>query len=338
MKKPLFIFLIPIVIHGVAIASIPEPDILFYGRIYQHLTPMNADVSTPPQPVTTGTLVWTIQPPTGSAFNLETQLQPLSDGFVYRLAIPVTAAAPETTENGSINASSNMVSYGRATVTLNGQPLYVVTPSGPQALAFTFSQANRGKIERIDLFLGNGIGDSDRDGIPDYLEASFDVDGIAGRNSVGDVDGDLDGDGIRDLDEYINGSHLYGFDYQQWLTMHDLTGNNALPFADPDKDSKSNLLEFSVGCDPNVSDLAAFNQHVSHEVVDGDFCFFVNKPYPQQPLRTDIEYYVEQSTNLADFYDATALTVIHDDNQIEVRFEDAISRGPNFFRFAVEFR
>ncbi len=339
MKKPLFVLLTAsIVISGVAIASIPEPDILFYGRIYQHVTPVDGDVSSPPQPLMTGTLVWTIQPASGSAFILETQLQPFGDAYAYRLAIPVTAAAPETAQNGLIDASANSVSYGRATVTLDSQPLYIVTPSGPQALVFTFSQADRGKIERIDLFLGNGIGDSDRDGIPDDLEASFDIDGIAGHDGIGDVDGDLDGDGIRDIDEYINGSHLYGFDYDQWLTMHDLTGDDALPFADPDKDGKSNLLEFSVGCDPNVSDLAAFNQKVRHEVVGSDFCFFVNKPYPQQPLRTDIEYYVEHSTNLADFYDADALTVVNDDSQIEVLLEDAPNSGPNFFRYAVEFR
>lgn len=320
-------------------ADIPEPDIIFYGRILTPGAVQPGNVNSSPEPVESGNLVWTLDPPAGDPFTVTTPLQLLGDGFVYRLSIPVGLLTVEGEDAGTIRVDATTAqTYGRATVTLDGQPLFIASPGEPEKNFLTFSQAQRGKIERIDLSLGAEIGDYDNDGIPDAVEEMFSSEGIVGAHGIGNGDGDLDGDGESDLDEYLKGNDIYGLTYPQWISLYpSLTGADAAPGADPDNDGKNNFFEFSVDCNPSVPDAAAYNQMVYVSGgVDSAQTFTIDKPFPEKPRRENLSYTVEVATDLTAFGPPNAALVTENDSQLQV-VEDYPGGGAEhvFFRYTI---
>lgn len=173
-------------------AGIPEPDLVWYGRV---LTTSGGA----PVRLAVGTLVWRIEPLSGGdAIVLTTQLMNINDQFSFVLRVPCETPEPGgTVTAGTVSLSGPTTRYRRATVTLDGQPLALV--SAPDQ--FAPNPADRGRLEQIDLSLGSSQADSDGDGLPDAWEQQF-----FGGLSANPND-DFDKDGVSNLREFRAGTH-----------------------------------------------------------------------------------------------------------------------------------
>jgi hypothetical protein len=173
-------------------AGIPEPDLVWYGKVLASSDGANVRL-------TTGTLVWRIEPLAGGpAFLVATELTNINSQFSFALRIPC-----ETPEPG-LAASTNVINlttpagrYRRLTVTLNGQPLALISATNEISPLLS----DRGRSERIDLRLGTPPVDSDGDGLADSWESLH----FGNLNSNGF--GDPDGDGVSNLREFRAGTN-----------------------------------------------------------------------------------------------------------------------------------
>jgi hypothetical protein len=134
----------------------------------------------------------------GPAFLVATELTNINSQFSYALRIPC-----ETPEPG-LAASTNVINlttpagrYRRLTVTLNGQPLSLISATNEISPLLT----DRGRSEQIDLRLGTPPVDSDGDGLADSWESLH----FGNLNSNGS--GDPDGDGVSNLREFRAGTN-----------------------------------------------------------------------------------------------------------------------------------
>jgi hypothetical protein len=182
-----------VALHGLttAIAGIPEPDLLWYGKVL-------TDAGGVPIRVTSGILTWRIERVSGGAtWTISTPLTNINDQFSFVLRIP--CETPEAGVTGSSNTvflTSPATAYRRAVVLLDGQPLTLInTPD-----QFALTQAGRGRPERIDLALGTLPADTDGDGLGDAWERIF----FGGLGAL--PNDDPDGDGLTNLREYRAGT------------------------------------------------------------------------------------------------------------------------------------
>jgi hypothetical protein len=173
-------------------AGIPEPDLVWYGKVLT--TADNATVR-----LTSGTLVWRIEPVSGAAPMLfATQLTNLNDQFSFMLRVPCETPEPgQLASTNLINFTSPASRYRRLTVTLDGQSLTLLNA----ATEITPVISDRGRTERVDLRLGTLPVDVDGDGLADAWEMQH----FGNLNQNGS--GDFDGDGVNNLREYRAGTN-----------------------------------------------------------------------------------------------------------------------------------
>lgn len=173
-------------------AGIPEPDMVWFGTVSS--ASGGASVR-----VTTGTLVWQIEPVGGGpAIVLATQLTNINDQFSYVLRVPCETPEPGVQASTTrINLSTPPARYRRLTVTLDGQALSLASAANE----FSPRPADRSRVERIDLRLGAISLDADGDGLADAWEQQH-----FGGLSANPHD-DPDGDGIDNLHEYRAGTN-----------------------------------------------------------------------------------------------------------------------------------
>src|SRR5262245_44681655 len=173
-------------------AGIPEPDLVWYGRVLT--TSGGATVR-----LTTGTLVWQIEPLGGGApWTVSTPLTNINDQFSFVLRIPCESPEPGFVATPNfVVLTTPATGYRRRTVTLNGQPLALSGVADQFAPPLT----DRGRTERIDLTLGTVLVDSDGDGLDDSWEQQFF--GGLGANP----NDDPDGDGLNNLREFRAGTN-----------------------------------------------------------------------------------------------------------------------------------
>jgi hypothetical protein len=249
-------------------AGIPEPDLIWYGKVL-------TDSGGVPVRVTTGALTWQIEPPPGGIpWNLTAQLTNINDQFSFVLRVrcespePGVAATPET-----VVLTTTGVGYRRMTVLLNGQPLTLLGASD----SFAPVLSDRGRAERIDLVLGALPVDSDGNGLADDWERQY-----FGQIGV-DPNADADGDGMTNLHEYRAGTHpTDGQSRFEVVEISHLPGGVQVRWSSqPDHHYRvlrsSNLLDSPAAYQIIQSGIAAtppLNQFVDDSVADGAHFFY----------------------------------------------------------------
>jgi hypothetical protein len=146
-----------VTVPGVRAEGIPEPDLIWYGKV---LNTHNGQTVR----VTAGTLQWTLSPAQGGPpRTLLVTLTNINDQFSYvarlRCETPLNGATPNP---DAFPIQNPPTTYNRASVTLDGKPLSL---AGAPA-QFALSPDQRGRVERIDLVFGAAISDADNDGLP----------------------------------------------------------------------------------------------------------------------------------------------------------------------------
>lgn len=299
-------------VPALAASGFTEPPIVFYGKVTN-----NRDGYA--LLITTGTLDWTITPANGGTpLVIRTPLTALPGGFSYRLEIPV-----EKVPNG-FTLSTGMLStaaaeYNRGQVTLDGEPVNIVSPAAPGGAVFSFTENQRGKIERVDLGFSAAFLDSDGDGLPDWWEDLYGYD----KFDPDDWDRDDNNNGLNNRQEYLAGTDPRstggGLDYPAWAAFHQLTGAKYSFNADPDGDGVVNGIEFALDTDPNVADLPLVLSRsvVREEFVDGQKYLVMTVLKPVIP-RSGIQYLVESSTNLQHWGSGEYLDVVTVENRADL--------------------
>lgn len=306
-------------------AGFTEPPLVFYGSVTQ-----SADGYT--RPVTAGTLVWTITPASGAAFQLRTSLTPLDGGLSYRLEIPIAKVpAGFSLEPATLTASSTTLTHQRGGLQLDGQPVSIVSPVGPNAGVFTFAETQRGKAERVDLAVVGPFLDSDGDGLPDWWEDLY------GLNKYDPSDaGQLDAFGMRtflqDYQRQVN--PLLGSEYEQWAAAQSIPTVLRAPTVDGDGDGQPNALEFALGTDPNLADagLGRARQTLAREDFNGVSYYTLTV---QKPGRQFVGYAVESSSDAVNWSSAegtAVVTVISTSGVLKVRDAQPAGSGRRFLR------
>ena len=176
----------------VATAGIPEPDLVWYGKIL-------TDAGGAPVRITTGTLTWRIERVSGGAtWTVATPVTNINDQFSFILRIPCETPEPGVTAtSNTVILTSPATTYRRATVMLDGQTLAIINATDQ----FALTQTGRGRPERIDLALGSLPIDSDGDGLGDAWEMQH-FGSLAATAA-----GDPDRDGLSNLQEYRAGTN-----------------------------------------------------------------------------------------------------------------------------------
>jgi len=233
-----------------AFAEIPEPVNIVYGAITLDgvpITASNTEIVVEAKPVDSTTSIASYQMGENAA---------AGDNFV--LQVPVDAVgeqAPNTARIGDtlqIYVSQVLIENKTVTITDRGTSI-------PMNLALT-----------SDVF---STVDTDGDGIPNIYENLYP---FLDANNPSDAALDQDGDGLSNLNEFLNNTNPGVADTDGdgmsdgFEVAHGLNPNNiADATTDQDNDGLSNLKEFQYGTNPNLSDTDQDGIPDGYEVANG---------------------------------------------------------------------
>ncbi|BCX48260.1 hypothetical protein HAHE_21680 [Haloferula helveola] len=228
--------------------AMPEPDIVFYGRVL-HLGGGAEYV------LTSGEIVWTVTPDEASGGEVQTvrgNLAPLKNGTMsYVLRIPqhlaVEGTMPGVLAGLRLPSGTPSLPFRNTTISVEGLPTRLADPS---TSTFELSTEDHGDFQRLDLIVEGSLPDSDGDGLPDWWEEENGTDPF-----LADADADPDGDGATNLEEYAAGSDPTGPDQEPKLPSEVLAnlepgGAAALVVRTIDRDSAPSALTFVPGTLP----------------------------------------------------------------------------------------
>lgn len=147
-------------------AQVPEPETIFYGRIFNRTGGQEYQV-------TSGTLSWTIAGDAGQALMLTTELAPFSGGsFSYVLKVPHQARSYQlVVGNETLPLSPEERIFRAGNMTVNGRP--AMLRSASEDGSFAASQPQRANVHRMDLEVFDLLADTDGDGMPDWWEDKY---------------------------------------------------------------------------------------------------------------------------------------------------------------------
>ena len=163
--------------------GIPEPGLVMYGVVRNTA---NGDA-----PVTTGTLTWTITPPSGSSVIVSTALTDISGQYSYALRVPFESVVGSATLSpNTLQLKSASTSYSRTNITFTlGANSYPVSIAPPSLGNFTFTTSDRGRMEEVNLTVyAPGVGNipvrPSFASVPHLANGQFQmtVNGIVGRS------------------------------------------------------------------------------------------------------------------------------------------------------------
>lgn len=263
------LFLAVALAAGPVNAGIPEPDLVWYGKVLGNSGGVAVRV-------TSGTLIWRVDTLAGNpVMTRTTQLTNINDQFSFVLRIPCESLEPGVAASAeTITLIASPTSFLRTNVTLNGQVVTLSSAPGQ----FSVVLADRGKLERVDLVLGTLPLDSDGNGLADAWEQQF-FGGIGVNPNA-----DPDGDGLNNLREYRAGTNPNNAQsrFEIVETNPVLGGIQLLWSSEPFRTYRvrrsATLLASPATYEVIGSGLAAtppFNQFVDTTAADGNQFFYV---------------------------------------------------------------
>jgi hypothetical protein len=293
MKTPTSLIAALVALFGLpwfAHAGFSEPPIVYFGQVTNQ-------VGRQTHPVLGGTIQWTITPSGNRPpIVVNGKLEALPGGFSYRIEVPVhKIAGGFDTSTGAITAGPINTKFS-VRIIVNGEPARIVRGEG----GLDFSEKQRGKNARVDLTIARDFEDSDGDGLPDWWEDQFASLGFDKFNP-NDAAGDLNGDGVSNLQEYLNATDpgREFLTYPEWAASHQLTGPDAGEGGDIDFDGVRNIVEFSLDTDPNLPDRALVEQRARASAVNLNRKLHLQMHGTLPAVRrVGIEYIVESSSDL----------------------------------------
>lgn len=177
-----------LLLASAASGGIPEPGIILYGVVTDPTTGTR---------ITSGTLEIIYTDSFGKSITNSVPLQNLGNAYSF-----VTEMLFESPVSGFAVTASDVFE-----LPTNGAPARVFSRSAkydnasaslPQGTNDSISYQQKGKLQRMDLVIAPV--DSDHDGMPDYWERQY------FGNLLRDGTGDSDGDGVIDWMEYVGGT------------------------------------------------------------------------------------------------------------------------------------
>lgn len=209
MKKLLQSMLVGITFFsGIALANIPEPDVVFYGKVSVQVGDIKLGLYE-------GDLNWVIkhrESGMDEQYSFSTNLEAIetnSDGkYSYKIQVPQQLLVNIETmsdqpQGAFLTQSAKELLLKHYQININGKPALL---DDSDLWDFRAGETFRSNHHRLDLTvpidsLGE-LADQDKDGLPDIWEMHYGL-----QVSIKDINNDADNDGWTDEDEYIQGTN-----------------------------------------------------------------------------------------------------------------------------------
>lgn len=148
-------------------AQVPEPDTVFFGRVYNRTSGQEYQV-------TSGSLSWTILGDNGVSVTVTSELASIAGGnYSYVLKVPHQAQSYQlTVDSKALPLSVDEQIFRAGTITVNGVSAAIRSNASEDG-SFAASQPTRANVHRIDLEVFDLLADSDGDGIADWWEDKY---------------------------------------------------------------------------------------------------------------------------------------------------------------------